>query len=282
MNELVFCGENGVPMTNSLLVAEVFGKQHKNVLRDIDGLECSDNFTALNFEPCMKIKELANGVQKEYRYYNITKDGFTFLAMGYTGKKAAEFKEKYIAAFNAMERSLREGSLLTRQFMETQMQMMNQMMTLCSSMMQRLDRMEAAMKEQPKESVAILMDSSGQELSVLQRSNLYGTKRMRELFPRYITVPELVERFTRIGVRTSKVPLFRYLRQHGYLSSHPDTYNCPMDHCIEKGWMMVAYSGTHHDRPKARRMFTPYLSPKFVEMLMELIIKELKSKEIKI
>ena len=68
MNELVFRNANGVPMTTSVLVAKTFGKEHKHVLRDIDNLECSEEFTASNFGLCMKIRELANGVKKQDRY----------------------------------------------------------------------------------------------------------------------------------------------------------------------------------------------------------------------
>lgn len=110
MNELVFRGENGVAMTNSYMVAETFGKAHYNVLRDIDSLNCSDCFRKLNFEFMLSIRELPNGGSREERYCQMTRDGFTILAMGYTGKKAMAFKEKYIEAFNRMEQMLRQGA----------------------------------------------------------------------------------------------------------------------------------------------------------------------------
>lgn len=89
-------------ITTSLVVAEMFGKEHKNVLRDIESLECSEEFSRLNFEPSTyKVRG------KDYPIYFITRDGFSFLAMGYTGAKAAKFKEAFIAAFNRMEQALR-------------------------------------------------------------------------------------------------------------------------------------------------------------------------------
>jgi Rha family phage regulatory protein len=99
-------------VTTSRNVAEAFDKEHKNVLRDIANLDCSANFTQLNFEPSMYISELANNVKKENPEYLITRDGFTFLAMGYTGKRAAEFKEAYIYEFNQMEERLRNQQFL--------------------------------------------------------------------------------------------------------------------------------------------------------------------------
>lgn len=96
--------ENDRPVTTSLVVAEAFYKQHKNVLRDIEALECSVEFNRLNFEP-ISYKDSMN---RSKPAYNITRDGFTFLAMGFTGSKAAEFKEKFIMAFNAMEAKLKQ------------------------------------------------------------------------------------------------------------------------------------------------------------------------------
>lgn len=88
--------------TTSLNVAKNFKKEHKNVLRDIENLECSANFRRLNFEPSIYI----NLQKREQKMYYLTRDGFSFLAFGFTGKKAMEFKELYIAKFNEMEKQL--------------------------------------------------------------------------------------------------------------------------------------------------------------------------------
>lgn len=97
---------NGQPMTTSMVIAEKFVKTHRSVLRAIRNLECSPEFAQRNFVQCFRINELANG--KPEPYFNITRDGFSFLAMGFTGKKAAEWKEKFITAFNSMEHALRQ------------------------------------------------------------------------------------------------------------------------------------------------------------------------------
>ena len=65
-------------------VAEFFGKRHDNVLRAIERLECSEKFNALNFEVVKYIDQKCQA----RTMYNMTKDGFTLLAMGFTGKKA--------------------------------------------------------------------------------------------------------------------------------------------------------------------------------------------------
>lgn len=89
-------------VTTSMNVAEVFGKQHKNVLQDIRNLDCSEEFTQLNFQP----SEYTDTTGRKLPMYTMTRDGFTFLVMGYRGKKAAKFKEEYIKAFNRMEKEL--------------------------------------------------------------------------------------------------------------------------------------------------------------------------------
>jgi len=96
--------KNSVPVVSSRKVAEVFNKRHDNVLADIktisDDLLKSGQveFWLLNFqESTYKMRG------KRYLEYLMTKDGFTFLVMGYRGKKASAFKVAYINRFNQME-----------------------------------------------------------------------------------------------------------------------------------------------------------------------------------
>lgn len=99
-NELgMFANSKGVVLADSLKVAEIFNKNHKNVIRDIRELDCSEEFRELNFEPTEYMS--VQGHKKPC--YNMTRDGFVFLVMGYRGKKAAAFKEAYIKRFNEME-----------------------------------------------------------------------------------------------------------------------------------------------------------------------------------
>lgn len=100
-------------VTTSLKVAEVFGKQHKDVLKAIRNLDCSSDFRECNFAPVEIIEKNASGGPVNRSYYTMTRDGFTFLAMGFTGAKAAKFKEDYIAAFNKMEATLKAASEMT-------------------------------------------------------------------------------------------------------------------------------------------------------------------------
>ena len=94
-------------VVTSLDVAETFEKEHRRVLQDIRELKCSEEFRLHNFE---QSKYINSQNHKQSMYY-ITRDGFTLLAMGYTGKKAMKFKEAYIQQFNRMEKLLTEKHL---------------------------------------------------------------------------------------------------------------------------------------------------------------------------
>ncbi len=99
-NELVNTTSEGKPVTTSLRIAGNLEKEHKNILRSIRKLECSYEFGKLNFQMTSYINDRG----KEYPMYLITRNGFDLLTLGFTGKKMMEWKEKYIAAFNAMEK----------------------------------------------------------------------------------------------------------------------------------------------------------------------------------
>lgn len=109
MAELVIQNSNGNDVTTSLIVAQVFGKNHKDVLRDIEKLSCSEDFRVRNFAHT-PYTHPQNG--QVYHYYEMTKDGFSFLVMGYTGAKAGEFKERFISEFNKREMMLKDDDYI--------------------------------------------------------------------------------------------------------------------------------------------------------------------------
>lgn len=102
---------DGHVTTTSQQIAKHFGKRHTNVLRDIKNLlEDLPQGYGLNFEPIQIDTDLGMGRIRKDPAYRITRDGFTLLAMGFTGKDAMRWKVAYIAAFNKMERELTELS----------------------------------------------------------------------------------------------------------------------------------------------------------------------------
>ena len=116
MNELLpmITERDGIPVTTSRAVAEQFGKTHAHLLRDIEklkqDLEQTDEgkaFSQSNFGLSTSLDSRG----KEQPIYTLTRDGFTLLAMGFTGAKAVQFKVAYINAFNRMERFIKGGGL---------------------------------------------------------------------------------------------------------------------------------------------------------------------------
>lgn len=99
-----------VTVVTSLDVAETFGKEHRRVLQDIRDLKCSEEFRLHNFVQSSYVNEQGHNQSM----FIMTKDGFTLLAMGYTGEKAMKFKEAYINQFNQMEELLK-GKLIERE-----------------------------------------------------------------------------------------------------------------------------------------------------------------------
>lgn len=135
MNQLVI-QQNGNPVTTSRLVANKFGKRHDHVVRAVKNLECSENFKALNFGEGSYVHPKN---KQEHTEIIMTKDGFTFLVMGFTGKEASKFKEQYIEAFNVMDSELKaQQNLLPAQATET----IHQLTTAVSKLTDRIDGME--------------------------------------------------------------------------------------------------------------------------------------------
>ncbi|ELF2170837.1 Rha family transcriptional regulator [Escherichia coli] len=102
---------DGQAVTSSLAVADFFSKRHDDVLKKIRILDCSPEFCARNFAETSILVHQPNGGTRKLPCYHITRDGFAFLAMGFTGKRAAQFKEAYINAFNQMEKQLSKPSV---------------------------------------------------------------------------------------------------------------------------------------------------------------------------
>lgn len=99
---------DGLARVTSREVSEIFGKLHQHVLEKVRLLECSEDFRQSNFRQSSYL----NAQNKPQPMVEMTRDGFTFLAMGFTGPRAAQFKEAFITAFNTMEAQLRGGAEL--------------------------------------------------------------------------------------------------------------------------------------------------------------------------
>lgn len=151
---------NNQVVTTSIQVAEFFQRPHKDVLASIRNLECSSGFRERNFSPSCYYRKNGN-VTSKYPMYYLTKDGFVILAMGFTGKVAAKFKEAYINAFNEMERML--SGVTVRED-----EIINIIRELCADVNSRIKGHEKVLKKE--HGVQQAGDMSG--LSLLRRGTI--------------------------------------------------------------------------------------------------------------
>lgn len=200
MKELVFKSENGSPVTTSLLVAEKFEKNHRDVLESIDELirgvaeKSADLFIETSYTHPQN--------KQTYRMYIMNRDGFSLLVMGFTGSKALQFKLDYIEAFNRMEKAIKNH--LPQTFAEALRQLAEQV--------EENDRQQKLLIEQkPKVIFADAVATSTQ-------SCLIG---------------ELAKILRQNGVGIGQNRLFDWLRVNGYLCRYGEKYNQPTQKAME-------------------------------------------------
>lgn len=102
MNDIILSTQNGEPVASSRDVAKRFGKEHRNVMQSIKNISAENSAVTQMFFK----SEYTAGTGKKYPMYLMNRDGFSLLAMGFTGKEAVQWKLKYIEAFNQMEKQL--------------------------------------------------------------------------------------------------------------------------------------------------------------------------------
>ena len=105
MKQLVVIQNNQI-VVSSKDIADHFGKQHKDVLENIHNILAAENSATKFYQ-----ETTYQNRGKDYKEYLMNRDGFSLLAMGFTGKKALQWKLKYIEAFNEMEETLKQGYL---------------------------------------------------------------------------------------------------------------------------------------------------------------------------
>jgi len=116
MNELVYLKKDE-PMTDSLKVADAFGKRHKNVMQSLERIIKG---SAEKWAECFKVSSYKDESGKRNKMYLMNEKGFSILVMGFTGKKALEWKWKYADAFERMRKIVSEKS--TQDWIETRQQ----------------------------------------------------------------------------------------------------------------------------------------------------------------
>ena len=291
---LVYRIESNKVVTDSRIVAEVFERQHYNVLRDIDTLSCSKEFQAANFGVSFTIRGLPNGGNKKERYYTMTKDGFTFLVMGYTGAKAAQFKEAYINAFNQMENRLKETNRIESRMdrMENCIDKLERILLLMLEKQEKQQIQATPEAPRPAHRAPVQRDLFSEQL-VPVRPVVVSTQALPEVAckaPVFYSVEELravgIQTFTMRVFRnrlnrelhvtyTSKM-LFAWLRWRGFLVDDDVYIHLPSYECYTNAWIFACGSGSF--RPNGKKHTVPHFTEKGYRHISNLFKTEIYDK----
>lgn len=202
MNGLVIMHEQQA-VTTSMKVAEVFGKQHKVVLRAIeDKIQSAQNYA--DYKKMFEASTYTDSRGREQKVFFMNRDGFTFIAFGFTGKAADQFKLKYISAFNSMETQIRTGYAIPGSYAEA--------LKLAANQAEKI--------EQQKQTIAIQAPKAlfADAVATSHTSILIG---------------DLAKLIRQNGVDIGQNRLFGWLRDNGYLIGSGDRRNMPTQRAMD-------------------------------------------------
>ena len=220
--------------TNSLQVAEVFEKQHKNIIRDIRALP-QDNFTELNFE----LSDYKDGTGRTLPCYNLTRDAFSLLVMGFTGEKAYQWKVEFIKAFTLMEQKLKDDEM--KQALIPQNPSTNTVLNLALANITEMQKL----------------------IAINQNLNL-ELNRYKHLFRKQgeFTLNEVAKMF-----HIAEFELKAFLIKEHIIISHPfRTRLVPTNYAIEQGYAKLKLSDTKQVYPQL------YLTMAMVDKIKEFFV----------
>lgn len=204
MNDIILSMQNGEPVVSSRQIAESFEKRHDHVMRDIEDIMrgLPKNGDTPMFYKTEYVHE-QNG--QSYPMYLMNRDGFTLLAMGFNGKAALEWKLKYIAAFNEMEKKLADQPQLTRS------QLLATALIAAHEELEEKDKQIAELT--PKGIFADAVSASSQS----------------------ILVGEMAKLLSQNGIQMGQNRLFSWMRENGYLikDRKRTDYNMPTQKSME-------------------------------------------------
>lgn len=227
MNDIILSTQNGEPVVSSRQIAESFGKEHKHVLDAVKNLVAENSAAKSMFH----LSSFENR-GKKYPMYLMNRDGFSLLAMGFTGKAALEWKLKYIAAFNAMEKELAAKPL-------SRSELMAQALIAAH---EELEHKAAQIEEMtPK---AVFADA----VRASKSSILIG---------------ELAKILRQNGVEMGQNRLFEWLRRNGYLISRAGSdRNMPTQRAVEMGLLEIKETTICHSDGHTSISKTPKVTGK--------------------
>ena len=197
-------------VTDSRNVAAVFGKAHNHVMRDIEDLKKDvSNFGQIFHETYMP-----DTYGRDQRVYLMNRDGFTLLAMGFTGSEAMQFKLKYLEAFNKLEA-----------FYNSPEQIMTRALRIAEKNIEKLNSTiirQSAVIEQQKPKALFADAVSSSKTSIL--------------------IGDLAKLICQNGVQIGQKRLFNWVRENGYLMRGGSSFNLPQQRYIEQGLFEIKES----------------------------------------
>lgn len=216
LQQVVYKTEKGTPVTNSVKVAEVFGKMHKNVLKSIRNILGSAQNLAHKtwFHQVTYID--AQG--KTQPMFLMNRDGFSLLAMSLTGERALQFKVGFIQQFDLMEQALKEIAPAIPQTFA-------QALRLAAEQAETIEAQQKQLAEQaPKVNFAKALEIAGESILIGQLAKL-----MRQN-----------------GVDTGEIRLYQWMRDNGFLHKCGSEYNDPTQRALEMGLFEVRTGTRYH------------------------------------
>lgn len=248
MNELVIMHDQQAA-TTSLKVAESFSKAHRNVLASIKKLTAENSAVKNMFAESTYVNKRG---QEQPMYY-MNRDGFTVLAMGFTGEAALQFKLMYIDAFNKMENALKKVAKPDSYMIEDPVKRAERWIE------EAKERQEL---EHKNEKLQDKIDKDADDV-VFARAIRYSHHA--------IPIRELADILTQNGFTIGQNQLYKLLRDEKYLSKQKDFWNLPMSSKVKAGYFRVIHKVTRDGRPYRKTLVTP-------EGQKHLINKALKGK----
>lgn len=304
--EIVYRNGNGTPVTTSLIVANYFGKNHKDVIAAVqDIIAMAEKSAIVELQELTGYFELSSyetmmpgntGAVRKHPMYIMSEEGFTHLAMGFTGEKARLFKQRYIKAFRAMRNTIQQQGVEGSAWMQAWMQPLVQSQSLLAQqlasisqqlentnkfncvMLERLERLENKMKEEAKPVVKVeevkpvkkpvpaVKSPSERTYSVRV---LYDYKYIRTHFPDFVNLNQVVEELRLKGIGVRRNTLAAWLTERGYLEESNEYYNMPTQYAARKGWAVAIRGGVYPPNEAGRYRHTPYISPLLVDLIIE-------------
>lgn len=214
MDDLILIKEvEGELITTSRNVAHVFGKEHKSVLRSIDQMKMSNDFRQRNFA----LTDFIDKNRDRQRKYEMTRDGWSILVMGFQGEKAMKHKELYIAKFNEMEKHLKKLA--------------------DPSQMTKLDWIEIA-RQQEIEKLALQESKKLLENKIQEDRPLVEFAKNIESSPEAIEVGDFAKILCKKGFEIGRNRLFKQMKDKGGLKMLINAQR-PYQHALDSGWLEV-------------------------------------------